>query len=103
MTFITGIDSVFRDSDQINIGFLAFADRVLMYSPPRAHARRAWSVLEEGWEMKATSRKTLMLPVVPHLTTTLKRMSVIFIVSDFMADDDHSRAGSWRSWARSTT
>jgi hypothetical protein len=29
-----------------------------------------------------------MLPMVRHLLKTLKRMSVVFIVSDFMTDDD---------------
>ena len=29
-----------------------------------------------------------MMPVVAHLVKTLKRMSVVFIVSDFMTDDD---------------
>ena len=29
-----------------------------------------------------------MLPAIQHLVKTLKRMSVVFIVSDFMTDDD---------------
>src|SRR5450759_4192727 len=29
-----------------------------------------------------------MLPMIRHLAKTLKRMSVIFIVSDFMTDDE---------------
>ncbi len=37
-----------------------------------------------GWRRRAT----LMMPAIEHLVKTLKRMSVVFIVSDFMTDDD---------------
>jgi hypothetical protein len=37
--------------------------------------------------LKPSSSKTLLLPVVRHLATTLKRMSVVFIVSDFVLGD----------------
>jgi uncharacterized protein (DUF58 family) len=74
-------------SDQINAGFMAFADRVLMSTPPRRTRAAAWAVLEEAWALQPSSSKTLLLPVVRHLATTLKRMSVVFIVSDFVLGD----------------
>ena len=75
-------------SDQINTGFVAFGDRVLMSTPPKRSRGAAWAVLEQAWAVSSHSRKTLMIPVVRHLMTTLKRMSVVFIVSDFVTDDD---------------
>jgi uncharacterized protein (DUF58 family) len=88
LTFITGSIVFSALADQINTGFLAFSDRVLTYAQPRRTRAAAWSVLEHAWEIKDKSRRTLMRPALAHLMTTLKRMSVIFIVSDFMADDD---------------
>lgn len=88
LVYITGSLLFSAISDQINTGFVAFGDRVLMSTPPRRSRGAAWAVLEEAWALSSHARKTLMIPVVRHLMTTLKRMSVIFIVSDFVTDDD---------------
>jgi len=88
LVYITGSLLFSAISDQINTGFVAFADRVLMSTPQKRSRGAAWTVLEEAWALSSPSRKTLMIPVVRHLMTTLKRMSVVFIVSDFVTDDD---------------
>lgn len=88
LTFITASLLFSAMSDQINTGFLAFADRVIDYSPPRPTRASAWSVLERCWNVPAASRRTALLPAVRHLLTVLKRMSVVFIVSDFITDED---------------
>lgn len=88
LTYISGSILFSALSDQINAGFLAFSDRVLMSTPPRRTRAAAWTVLEQAWALQPPSSRTLMLPVVRHLATSLKRMSLIFIVSDFVTDDD---------------
>ena len=88
MTFITGSLLFSALSDQINTSFLAFGDRVLASSPPRRTRAAAWSVLEQCWATASSASRTLMLPAIGHLLKTLKRMSVVFLVSDFMTDDD---------------
>jgi uncharacterized protein (DUF58 family) len=88
MTFITGSILFSALSDQINTGFVAFGDTVLLSTQPKRTRAAAWSVLEQAWALKPSSSKTLMLPLVRHLTLTLKRMSLIFIVSDFVTSDD---------------
>lgn len=88
MTFITGSLLFSAVSDQINTGFLAFSDRVLEYSPPRRTRAAAWSVLERCWALSPRPGKTALLPMVQHLLKTLKRMSVVFIVSDFITDEE---------------
>ena len=88
MTFITGSLLFSAVSDQINTGFLAFSDRVLEYSPPRRTRAAAWSVLERCWALSPRPGRTALLPMVQHLLKTLKRMSVVFIVSDFITDED---------------
>ncbi len=88
MTFITGSLLFSALSDQINTGFLAFADRVLTYSPPRRTRAAAWSILQECWALDPPAHQTRIVPAVQQLMKTLKRMSVVFIVSDFMTDED---------------
>jgi len=88
LVYITGSLLFSAISDQINTGFVAFGDRVLMSTPPRRSRGAAWAVLEQAWTLTSTARRTLMIPAVRHLMTTLKRMSVIFIVSDFVTNDD---------------
>jgi hypothetical protein len=61
---------------------------VLLATQPKRTRAAAWSVLEQAWALKPSASKTLMLPLVRHLTLTLKRMSLIFIVSDFVTSDD---------------
>jgi uncharacterized protein (DUF58 family) len=88
MTFITGSILFSALSDQINTGFVAFADTVLLSTQPRRTRAAAWSVLEQAWALEPSSSRTLMRPLVRHLLLTLKRMSLIFIVSDFVTSDD---------------
>jgi len=88
MTLITASILFSAVSDQINTGFLAFADRVLEYTPPRRTRASAWSVLEQCWALSPRPGRTAILPAIRHLLSTLKRMSVVFIVSDFITDED---------------
>jgi len=88
MTFITASLLFSAVSDQINVGFLAFADRVLEQMPPKRTRASAWLVLERCWALAPRSGHTALLPAIRHLLNTLKRTSVVFIVSDFMTGED---------------
>ena len=87
LTYISGSILFSAISDQINAGFLAFSDRVLLATEPKRTRASAWTVLEKAWMLKSPAARTLMLPAIRHLMTSLKRMSVVFIVSDFVTDD----------------
>lgn len=75
-------------ADQINIGFIAFSDRVLSYHPPRRIRARAWSLLEELWAVNQPAARTGILPVARFLADHLKKISMVFLVSDFISDED---------------
>jgi uncharacterized protein (DUF58 family) len=90
MTFITASLLFSAVADQINTGFLAFADRVIDHLPPRRSRASAWAVLERYWALAPRPGGTALLPAVDHLLKTLKRMSVVFIVSDFITGEDLS-------------
>ena len=88
LTYISGSILFSAISDQINTGFMAFSDRVLLATRPKRTRAAAWNVLEQAWALSPSSKKTRMLPAVRELSTVLKRMSVVFIVSDFVTDDN---------------
>ena len=87
MTFIAASLLFSATSDQINLGFLAFSDRVLHWSPPRRASGRAWTVLEELWSIEPRGSRTAVLPAVRQLSTTLKGMAMVCLVSDFITDE----------------
>jgi uncharacterized protein (DUF58 family) len=88
MTFITASILFSSTSDQINIGFLAFADRILHWSPPKRGGARAWQLLEELWAIEPTGTRTCVLPAISHLVTRLRTMSMVCLVSDLITDED---------------
>ena len=51
MTFITASLLFSALSDQINTGFMAFADRVVAFSRPRRTRAAAWEVLQQCWSL----------------------------------------------------
>ena len=87
MMFITASLLFSALSDQINTGFVAFSDRVLASSPPRRTRAAAWSVLQQCWAASSSSGRTALIPLVKHLAGTLKRTSIVFLVSDFLTDE----------------
>lgn len=88
MTFITASLLFSAVSDQINTGFMAFADRVVTFSPPRRTRGSAWAVLQQCWSLSPRPGRTSLGPAIRHLVTALKKTSVVFLVSDFLTDED---------------
>lgn len=88
MIFIAASIVFSAASDQINVGFLTFGDRVLQWIPPRRASGRAWQMLEELWAQEPAGGRSAVLPAIRHLTATLRGMSVVCLVSDFITDED---------------
>lgn len=74
--------------DQINTGFLAFSDRVLRYHRPRRTRARVWKLLDELWSLAPGSGGTKLLPALRFLNGHLKKEGLIFLISDFLTDED---------------
>jgi hypothetical protein len=75
-------------ADQVNTGFLAFSDRVLRYDPPRRSRGRAWRIVEELWALEPASNSTAILPALRFLHGHLKKQNLVFLISDFLSDED---------------
>ncbi|MEI6669767.1 MAG: DUF58 domain-containing protein [Acidobacteriota bacterium] len=80
-------------SDQISIGFLAFADKVVDFCAPRRARPDAWAILERFWALAPQPGPTAMVPAIRALASKLKRVTVVFLISDFRTDDDVLTSG----------
>jgi uncharacterized protein (DUF58 family) len=88
MMFITASLVFSALASQIHTGFLAFSDRVVAARPPRRTRAAAWAILQQCWSSPPGSGRTALVPMVRQLARTLKRMSIVFLVSDFLTDED---------------
>ncbi len=75
-------------ADQVNTGFMMFSDHVHNYYPPRHSRSRAWKFLEELWAYEPGKGESCLLPVIDFLGNHFKQEGVIFLISDFMTNED---------------
>jgi uncharacterized protein (DUF58 family) len=75
-------------ADHVRTGFVAFADRVLRWTPPTASRRRAWATLSELCAIDAAAAATALGPMVDLLQRSLVHPTLVVIVSDFLVRDD---------------
>lgn len=83
-------------ADQINIGLLAFSDKVIGYWPPKRARARAWNILEQLWKLDLQPGRTKLMPVAEHLQKHLRHATMVFLVSDFMTNDDFAGATGFK-------
>ena len=79
-------------ADQVNTGFLAFGTRVTAYIPPCRNRAQAWRFLQDLWDSAPEPGETSLLPVVRHLDDHFRQEGLVFIISDFLTDEDLGHA-----------
>jgi len=87
MLFIAGCLAFSALADRITIGFVAFADRVIGYFPPRTSRAYTWDVLDQLWSLDVAASRTLIAPVARQLVSRLKQTSLVCLVSDFLTPE----------------
>ena len=88
LTFVSASLLFSAAADQVNTGVVAFSDRVLVTTPSRRVSGRAWAAIEAVWALEPSRARTLMIPMLQHLSSSLKTMSIVAIVSDFLTADE---------------
>lgn len=71
-------------SDNCNFGFMAFTDRIEAYEPPRMGRAHVWRAIEQLLNVRPTSKGTNWAVALQFLRARLKRMSMVFLLSDFI-------------------
>lgn len=72
-------------ADNMNVGLLAFTDRVELYVPPKRGNLQAWRLMEALWDLKPRNRGTSFEPALELLSANLRHTALVFCLSDFIA------------------
>ncbi|MBI4447294.1 MAG: DUF58 domain-containing protein [Acidobacteria bacterium] len=88
LLYITATLAYSALSDHIRIGFIGFTDQVEMEIEARKGKAHLWMMLNELWDFQPRHAKTNFLPALERLRQRLKRMSIIFLISDFFFDQN---------------
>lgn len=73
--------------NQDKIGLILFSDRILKSIPPRKGRTAVMRLVREVLASEETRRGTDLAAAIRFLGKVLKRRAVVFLVSDFMAQD----------------
>ena len=73
------------------IGLLLFSDQIELYVPPKKGRSHVLRIIRELLEFKPKSTKTDVAAALKYVRNMMKKKAIIFILSDFLADDyDHT-------------
>ena len=72
-------------SDNCHLGFMAFSDKVEAYEPPRKNRGHVWRVIDQLYNLKDPKHGTNWELAIRFLRSRLRRMAIIFLLSDFIA------------------
>jgi uncharacterized protein (DUF58 family) len=71
-------------------GLLLFTDRIERYVPPRRGKKHGLRLITETLAFRPQGRGTDLAAALGHLSRAQRRSAVVFVVSDFLADDYES-------------
>ena len=72
-------------SDNCHLGFMAFSDKVEAFEPARKGASHVWRIVDKLYNLQATEAGTNWELAIRFLRSRMRRMAMIFILSDFIA------------------
>ncbi|MCL1826767.1 MAG: DUF58 domain-containing protein [Candidatus Cloacimonetes bacterium] len=78
-------------SNNDKVGMLLFTDKTEIYSPPRKGKKNALKIIRDILYYTVSEKTTNLESAIKHIWSITKKKSIIFILSDFIADDyEHS-------------
>lgn len=77
--------SALQNNDKV--GLILFSDEVELFIPPKKGKSHMLRIIRELLEFEPSSRKTDLAGALKFLSNVLKKKSIVFILSDFMAED----------------
>jgi uncharacterized protein (DUF58 family) len=78
-------------ADNCHVGLMAFTDKVEIYEPPRRGQAHVWRLIDRLYNLRNTEHGTNAEAALRFLRGTLRRMSIIFLLSDFILSADAKR------------
>src|SRR5262245_19957196 len=74
--------------DDMKVGLLGFTDEIEIDLPSKKGLAQVWKILETLWDVRPGSRRTNLLRPLEYLDTRLQSASLLFCISDFIAQED---------------
>ncbi|TJY38170.1 DUF58 domain-containing protein [Pontimicrobium aquaticum] len=71
------------------IGLILFSDDVELYIPPKKGKSHVLRIIRELIEFHPKSKKTNIAEALKFLSSVMKKKAIVFVLSDFIADDYH--------------
>ena len=71
------------------IGLILFSDKVELYIPPKKGRSHVLRIIRELIEFQPESKQTNLAEALKFLTNVMKKKAIVFVLSDFIADDYH--------------
>jgi uncharacterized protein (DUF58 family) len=73
------------------IGLILFSDQIELYIPPKKGKSHVLRIIRELIEFQPKSKKTDLSQALKFLSGTQKKKAIVFVISDFMAEDDYEK------------
>ena len=77
--------SALQNNDKV--GLILFSDQVELFIPPKKGKSHVLRIIRELLEFQPKSHKTDIAQALKYLTNVMKKKAIVFVLSDFIADD----------------
>lgn len=77
--------SALQNNDKV--GMILFSDEVELFIPPKKGKSHILRIIRELLEFRPNSNRTNVAEAMKFLTSVLKKKAIVFVLSDFIADD----------------
>jgi uncharacterized protein (DUF58 family) len=74
-------------NDDMKVGLIGFTDEIEIDLPSKKGLAQVWKILESLWDIRPRSRNTDLLRPLHYLEAKLKSASLLFCISDFIAQE----------------
>ena len=74
-------------NDDMKVGLLGFTDDIEIDLPSKKGLAQVWKILETLWHVRPRSDRTDLLRPLEYLDTRLQTASLLFCISDFIAQE----------------
>ncbi|KJD33941.1 hypothetical protein PK35_04185 [Tamlana nanhaiensis] len=71
------------------IGLILFSDQVELFIPPKKGRSHVLRIIRELIEFEPESKQTNVAEALRFLSSVMKKKAIVFVLSDFIADDYH--------------
>jgi uncharacterized protein (DUF58 family) len=75
-------------NDDMKVGLLGFTDEIEVDLPSKKGLAQVWKILETLWDIRPRSRGTNLLRPLGYLDARLQTASLLFCISDFIAQEE---------------